>query len=84
MTSGRHYIDIEFDTQRMEMQLPGEKKARLHSFIQSWLQRERAASRRDILSLLGELSHACKVVILGRIFLWHLINLACSRPNAAA
>ena len=75
------FLGIEFDTQRMEMRLPEEKKARLHSLIQSWLQRERAASKREILSLLGELSHACKVVIPGRIFLRRLINLACSRPN---
>ena len=33
-------------------------------------------SKRDLLSLIGVLSHACKVVQAGRTFLHHLIDLS--------
>lgn len=75
------FLGIEFNTRTMEMKLPEDKKARLHDLIRVWLDCKRAASKRELLSLIGELAHACKVVSPGRIFLRRLIDLSCTRPN---
>ena len=75
------FLGIEFNTAAMEMRLPEGKKSHLQSLIRSWMDQRRAATKREILSLVGELAHACKVVSPGRIFLRRLIELACSRPN---
>ena len=63
------------------MRLPQEKKAHLQRLVRTWLQLDRATTKREVLSLIGELAHACKVVIPGRTFLRRLIDLACSRPG---
>ena len=65
----------------MQMRLPDVKKRRLQDRVHTFLQCRKSASKRDILSLVGELSHACKVIRPGRIFLSRLIDLSCSRPS---
>ena len=65
----------------MQIRLPDVKKKRLQDRVHTFLQWRKSASKRDILSLIGELSHACKVIRPGRIFLRRLINLSCSPPN---
>ena len=44
--------------------------------ITSWHNRK-AAKKRQLLSLIGHLAHACKVVPPGRTFLRRIINLSC-------
>ena len=62
------------------MRLPTKKLHLLQEAINGWLHRK-AATKREMLSLIGKLAHACKVVKPGRIFLRRLIDLASSRTN---
>ena len=44
--------------------------------INSW-RNHKSAKKRQLLSLIGHLAHACKVVPPGRTFLRRIINLSC-------
>ena len=57
---------LTLDTHRMEMRLPDGKLMRIQGEIERWLQKK--AAKRQILSLVGLLQHATKVVRYGRIF----------------
>ena len=70
----------ELDTQKLEVRLPNEKLEQLKLTIAQWLHRK-SASKRELLSLIGQLIHATKVVIPGRVFLRHMITLSTVRPN---
>ncbi len=72
------FLGIEIDTDHMLLRLPTDKLDRLQALVTSWISRK-AATKREMLSLIGQLSHACKVVIPGRSFLRQLIDLASSR-----
>ena len=65
---GRHpgwiLIDFENDT----LSLPADKCARLRSAISEWRDRK-FCRKRELLSLIGQLQHACRVVRAGRTFL---------------
>jgi hypothetical protein len=74
------FLGIEFDSRTMTMRLPKEKLEHLRDLVAQWLTR-RAATKRSILSLIGELAHASKVVIPGRIFLRRMIDCAHSRRD---
>lgn len=79
-TSELVFLGIEFSTSDMIMRLPDEKLQRLKHTIGDWLNRK-AAKKREILSIIGELVHAAKVVSAGRIFIRRMINTAHSRQN---
>ena len=55
------FLGISLDMVRMEIQLPPERLEALRLAIQSW-RGKRACRKRELLSLIGKLSHACKVV----------------------
>ena len=74
------FLGIELDSRTMTMRLPEEKLHHLRDLIAQWIRR-RAATKRSMLSLIGELAHAAKVVIPGRIFLRRMIDCAHSRSN---
>ena len=74
------FLGIEIDATSMVLRLPDDKQARLRALILQWLVRK-AATKRDMLSLIGQLAHACKVVAPGRTFLRRMIDLAASRHN---
>ena len=59
----------------MEMRLPESKLAELKSLIAQWMTR-RAGKKRDLLSLIGKLTHAAKIIVPGRIFLRRMIDVA--------
>ena len=59
----------------MEMCLPEEKLKELKLLITKWLSRK-SGKKRELLSLIGKLSHAAKIVAPGRIFLRRMINVA--------
>ena len=61
------FLGILLDTQQMEERLPQEKFLRLQSTITEWVGRKNA-TKREILSLVGQLQHTCKVVRYGRTF----------------
>ena len=63
---------VELDTVSLELRLPGEKLSRLRS---AWREKK-SCTKRDLLSLIAHLQHACKVVRYGRTFLRRMINLS--------
>ena len=69
------FLVICLDTDEMIIKLPQEKLTRLRSLITEWKGR-RTCCKRDLLSLIGQLQHACKVVRAGRSFLRRMIDLS--------
>ncbi len=69
------FLGILLDTVSMELRLPPEKLERLKAKIKKWRQR-RGCTKRQLLSLIGHLQHACRVVRPGRVFLRRMIQLS--------
>ena len=69
------YLGIELDSQRRKLRLPPAKLNDLLQELESWFGR-RKTSKRRLLSLIGKLSFAAKVVPASRLFLRCLINLS--------
>lgn len=69
------FLGILLDTVTMELRLPVEKLRRLKLTIQQW-QLKRSCTKRELLSLIGQLQHACRVVRPGRTFLRRMITLS--------
>ena len=67
------FLGIELDTVAMEARLPAEKLSRLRSSIFTW-QGRKSCTKRELLSLIGELQHASSVVTPGRTFLRRMIQ----------
>lgn len=70
------------DASRMQLRLPQPKLERLKDLLEKW-RGKKACTRRELESLIGHLSHACKVVRPGRRFLRGMIALlsVAKRPN---
>ena len=71
------FLGILIDTVKLEMRLPEEKLASLKTLLQQW-QTKRKTTKRELLSLIGSLAFAAKVIPAGRIFLRRLIDLSTS------
>ena len=65
------FLGIELYSVAMEVRLPNVKLARLRESLAMW-RRKKACKKRDLLSIIGSLSHACKVVKHGGSFLRRL------------
>ena len=76
------FLGIEIDSTTMQLRLPERKLRDLRNSISGWCSR-RACTKRELLSLIGQLQHAASVVKPGRTFLRRLIDLSCSvtRPH---
>jgi len=61
------FLGIMLDTMAMEARLPEEKLHKLRNEVAEWVDRT-DAKKREILSLVGSLQHATKVVRCGRAF----------------
>ena len=66
---------IEIDCVSMEMRLPRDKLEQLKETIKNW-RGSKSCMKRELLSVIGQLGHACKVVKPGRIFLSQMIKLS--------
>ncbi|VDI15265.1 Hypothetical predicted protein [Mytilus galloprovincialis] len=69
------YLGISLDTNKMEARLPREKIVRIKEIIDSFSRRNKC-TKRELLSLLGHLNFACRVIVPGRSFVSHLIKLS--------
>ena len=72
-------LGILLDTVQQEARLPEDKLQALVSELSDFKSKAQSAttcSKRNLLSLIGKLSFACKVVPAGRIFLRRLLDLA--------
>ena len=76
------FLGIELDSLLLIARLPQDKFYDLRTSIPQWLTR-RKCTQRELQSVIGKMSFACKVVPAGRIFLRRLIDLAYSaiRPH---
>ena len=68
------YLGIEVDTGMGQLRLPNDKLRRVKSLLCEW-GAWHACTRKELESLIGLLSHACKVVRYGRSFLRRMIDL---------
>jgi hypothetical protein len=66
---------MEIDSLAMELRLPADKLTQLQSLLRQW-RGKKACTKRELQSIIGSLSHACKVVRPGRAFLRGLMDLA--------
>ena len=71
------FLGILIDTSTMTASITDDCKKDLVSSLQSLLQQSKC-TKHQLLSLIGKLSFACKVIPAGRIFLCRLINTSCS------
>lgn len=69
------FLGILLDSCRMEARLPNEKLFRIRHTVRDWLGKKNA-TKRQILSLVGLLQHAVKVVRPGRIFVRRMYSVA--------
>ena len=69
------FLGIEIDSVRGVLRLPEEKLQVIRRMVATWRQRK-ACRKRELLSLIGTLAHASKVVRVSRIFLRRLIDLS--------
>ena len=69
------FLGIVLDTARMEARLPTDKLCHIRHQVKAWLTR-RKATKRQILSLVGLLQHATKVVRPGHTFLSRMCSVA--------
>ena len=69
------FLGIEIDTICMTLSLPQVKLVRLRSMIRQWSEKH-SCTKRELLSLIGCLQHACCVVRPGRSFLRRMIDLS--------
>ena len=71
------YLGIEIDTYTQSIRLPKDKYSALLTLLKEWEGRKKC-TKRELLSLIGSLSFAAKVVKPGQIFLRRMIDLAAS------
>ena len=71
------YLGIDIDTSGMLISLPADKLHELKQALPMWLNRKKC-TKRELLSLIGKLAFATKVVRPGRTFLRRLIDLSMS------
>ena len=69
------FLGIQFDTRTGSLELPQRKVDQLHCLLREW-EGKRAPIKRDLLSLLGHLSHAASVIRPGRTFVRLLVDAA--------
>ena len=71
------FLGILIDSSCMETSLPDDKLQALLTELQSWSSRNKCL-KRELLSLIGKLNFACRIIPAGRIFLRRLIDLSTS------
>ena len=69
------FLGVVIDTLKLELRLPEGKLQRLTSLVGEWLPR-RSCTKKELLSLIGHLQHASRIVRPGRPFLRRMIDLS--------
>ena len=69
------FLGIVIDTEKMTASISDERKSLMLEELQSF-STQKKCTKRQLLSLIGKLSFACRVVPAGRIFLRRLIDLS--------
>ncbi len=71
------YLGIILDSVKMEARLPLEKIQRISALLQAF-STKKSCTKRELLSLLGHLNFACRVIYPGRAFVSYMISLSSS------
>jgi len=71
------FLGIEMDSEKGQFRLPQDKLSNIIDSLTQW-RGKKACRKRELLSLIGTLAHASKVVQASRIFLHRLIDLSTS------
>ena len=79
-TSSLTFLGVTIDTSKMEIRLPKDKPSRIQEMLEQWLGKKNA-TKWKILSLLGHLQHASKVVRCGRTFTSRMYATAAKVKN---
>ena len=66
-TTSLIFLGILIDTSKMELRLPEGKLVELRILIRQWKEKK-SCTKRELLSLIGKLAHAAKIVKPGRTF----------------
>ena len=69
------FLGMELDSRQLVIRLPEEKLQRMRSTLERW-RGMKSCKKRDLLSIIGVLSHASKAIRAGRSFLRQLIDLS--------
>ena len=69
------FLRVELDTVALEICLPADELQQLRKQVHDW-RGKKAATKRELLSLIGSLQHACRAVRPGRSFMQRLIELS--------
>ena len=69
------FLGITLNTMRMEARLPDDKLSRIRQLTKTWLNKKKA-TKREILSLVGLLQHATKIIRYGRTFVSRMYSTA--------
>ncbi len=67
------FLGIQLDTRSLTMSLPSSKLERLRTTIRMWMGKK-SCSKRELLSIIGQLQHTCCVIRPGRAFLRCMID----------
>ena len=78
-TTKLEFLGICLDSQRMCASLPPDKLTRVRSFIDLFLSSS-SLTKSDLLSLLGHLNFAMRIIPQGRSFISHLLDLVAELP----
>ena len=71
------FLGITLDTLLMEARLPQDKVEKFRALIATFTTCKKC-TKRELLSLVGSFSFACKVIVPGRTFLSRMIRLSCT------
>ncbi|XP_049453891.1 uncharacterized protein LOC125901914 [Epinephelus fuscoguttatus] len=77
------FLGITLDTNLFQASLPVEKLNRISLLISNFLLAPRC-TKRQMLSLLGHLNYATRIIPQGRAFISHLLSIASSVPSLLA
>ena len=69
------YLGIILDSKHMEARLPNDKLVRIRGMLQSFVNKK-SCTKKELLSLLGHLNFACRVIRPRRSFVSYLISLS--------
>jgi len=70
------FLGIELESEQLLIRIAEDKLTQLVSTFNDWTQKK-ACTKRQLLSLIGKLSHVCKAIPAGRTFFCRMINLSC-------
>ena len=71
------FLGIELDSASMVARLPADRKAELQDAL-GMIRSKKKCTKRELLSMIGRLAFACRVIPAGRTFMRRMIDLSCT------